>query len=433
MQLVKNNLLFISFLLLSSCFFGPFKEINNQIEDSWSDSNSYINNPTPLKEFNQLIDIKINKVYDFGLKSNKNFKNIILDPYFYSISTNGSIQALNIIENKLFWNYKHSNEIVAGLALNQESLFFVDNIGYLNAIDSKNGTLQWKVFVGEVFSPPLSYDRSVLVKSTNGKVFSINTLDGSYQWNYQLPASNLIIKSWGELVGSDNKIFIGSENGKIICLDFQNGTLIWETTFSQPKGTSELDRSNAATSTPILDDISLYVVSVNGNLSSISKTDGSIYWSRPLSSFYGMTSSLKSLYVTHNSGAIYRIEKDTSTVIWRNADLLGRDVSKPIMYLNYAIVSDYEGYLHFLDIENGTLVGRAKLSDYQLLINPNNIIHDKLLISNLEGELFLISLENMNTIELTNIYDTKNEDATKNSQDEKNTDDSFIDELFFWR
>ena len=89
--------------------------------------------------------------------------------------------------------------------------------------------------------------------------------------------------------------------------------------------------------------------------------------------------------------------------------------------------------MHFLDIENGTLVGRAKLSDYQLLINPNNIIHDKLLISNLEGELFLISLENMNTIELTNIYDTKNEDVTKNSQDEKNTDDSFIDELFFWR
>jgi len=433
MQSVKNKLLFIIFLLLTSCFFGPFKEINNQIEDSWSDSNSYIDNPTTLKDFNQVLEININNVYDFGEKSNKNFRNIILDQYFFYISINGTIEALDFLENKLFWNYKHSNEIVAGLALNQELLFFVDNIGYLNALNLTNGTLQWKVFVGEVFSPPLSFSSSVLVKSTNGKVFSINSTDGSYQWDYQLPSSKLTIKSWGEMVESDNKIFIGSENGKIICLDFQNGTLVWETTFSQPKGTSELDRSNAATSTPLFDEIAIYVVSVNGNLSSISKADGSIYWSRPFSSFYGMTNNSKSLFITHNSGAIYRIEKDTSKVIWRYADLLGRDVSKPIIYLNYAVVSDYEGYLHFLDIENGKLVGRAKLSDYQLLINPNNIIDNKLFISNLEGELFKISLDNNVAIEKTNFGDSKIEDLTKNSQDEKNTDDSFIDELFFWR
>jgi len=437
-QLVKTKLIFFLPFFLLSCF-GPIKELKYQIEDSWDDNPSYASNPKPLKDnFDNKISISIHLNGSFSNEIKRNLFISSEDDLIFSPSSIDEISALNITNFGNSWIYSHEKKIISGLVTKNKKLFFVDHDGYLISLSSQ-GDLEWKSFVGEVYSPPLSFNNSIVVKTTNNKFISLNTQDGSVQWFYQSPVSPLPIRSWGEMSFSNGVIYSGISSGKVLAINANNGLLIWESSYSPPKGVTEIERSNDTTSKVIVDEFALYVVSSNGDLSAISIIDGSILWKRPLSSFAGLAMHENYLYITHNSGSIYCIDKNTQKVIWRNVDLMGRDVSRGFVYQNQLIVSDYEGYLHFINLANGIIDAQLKISN-NIVLEPillNQI--DKLFFMSISGDYVLIS------VDLSNIKDSlpaenkahkdigeyENNDESK-IQPKNSDEESILDQLIFW-
>ena len=199
-----------------------------------------------------------------------------------------------------------------------------------------------------------------------------------------------------------------------------------------------MERSNDTTCKVIVDESVIYAVSSIGSIASLSSDNGQILWARPLSSFKGMTSDKDNLYVSHNSGSIYALSKETSKVKWRNSDLLGRDVSRGFIFNNLLIVSDFEGYVHFIDLDDGNIIARTKLSD-DLILNP---------VSGLEGKsLFFVSINgsfnelsfnfhkskiitsnSSESLEEIDVNDSENIKSNKKIDNE----DSILDKLIFW-
>jgi outer membrane protein assembly factor BamB len=431
MYSVKNKFLIFFSLFLASCL-GPVKELKYQIEDSFDDSPYYIDNPSQLNEIKNKFSINLDKEINLGEKSNRNFFLAKIDNFLFYASADGLVYSINIYNFEEQWNYKHSTKIVAGLSSNSDLVFFVDYDGFLCALGI-NGTLQWKIFVGEVLAPPLALSNYVVIRTTENEFLSLRTLDGSLVWNYKTQKNLLNVRSWGSLIISDDVVYSGISSGKIIALNLLNGSLIWETTYSQPSGTSDIQRSSSATSQPLSDEFFLYIVSNDGNIASISKRDGSVLWSRPLSSFSGITSDQNNIFVTHSSGAIYSIAKETSKVLWRNPDLLGRDVSRGYLYKNFLIYYDYEGYLHVLDKVNGEIISRMKVSD--TLLSPLIYFEekDKLLFSSLNGEIYSIAINFSDDLDLKKPQkNTSNSNNIEPILEPSKTEESFIDKLIFW-
>lgn len=437
MRLAKFSFfVFLSFFL-TSCF-GPVKELKYQIEDSWDDETSFINDPLPLAYIDNKIKIKINHEFSLGGDALRNMSIANSDRAFYFASRDGEIFAVSLINYQTEWIYDHKKNITSGLSYGADKIYFVDYSGYLCAL-SLQGNLQWKIFVGEVFSKPMFYENSIVVKTSTNKFISLHEIDGSILWSYQLPSSPLPIRSWGDLVYSEKILYAGGSSGKLLALNLKNGLLVWESTFSMPKGTSDIQRSNDTTSTPIIDEFYLYAVSSNGNIASIDKDNGSILWSRPFSSFIGMTSSKENLFVTHNSGAIYGISKEDGSVIWRNADLIGRDVSKGTILNDLLVVSDFEGYLHIIDINDGKIISRINLGNDLLLLPIFNPINKNLIFSSLNGQISEISIPNLDIQQQNevpkkeNSIINENDNLNKLDREDINENDSFLEKLFFWK
>lgn len=438
-QLTKTSFLFFIALTLSSCF-GPFKELKYQLEDSLEDSETFVDSPSDLKDLDNELNIIVESEFSSGKALKRNFNVTSNDTSLFLLSSSGTVTAVEMNSLNQLWQYEHNNEIFAGLSSNDNSIFFVDSNGFLISIDH-NGKLVWKSFVGEVLSPPLSLNDFVYIKSTDNKILSLNTIDGSLKWSYNLPASSLTIRSWGQINYKKDLLFIGAPAGKVVCLNRISGSLVWETTYSQPKGPSELERSNDTTSKPIFDEDFIYVVASNGNLATLSLLDGGIVWSRPLSSFYGLSLTKESIFVTHNSGSIYALSK-LDKVLWRNSDLQGRDVSKPFIFNNFVLVSDFDGYIHILDLVDGEIIARLKVTD-SFIIEPifakdtNNLF----LVSN-DGEIFKISFQKFddNNKNLTNndsyssVKDDENDSNTLSSNDsgEIVKSETILDSIIFW-
>ena len=434
-QLARTKLIFFIPFFLLSCF-GPVKELKYQIEDSMDDSSSFSQNPIPLDDdFINSIQIELKTAGSFSNGSQRNLEAVSIDENIFYPSANGKVISFNINNNKENWDYIHSSQITAGLEVLDLNLFFVDYDGFLICLNL-SGVIEWKTFVGEVFTKPFAINNSVIIKTTNNKFFSFNTMDGSVNWYYQLPLSPLPVRSWGEISYSDEIIYSGTSSGKVIAINYLNGLLMWETTYSPASGNSEIERSNDTTSKVIIDEYIVYAVSSKGNIAALSKKDGKILWKRPLSSFEGLILENNNLFVTHNTGSIYCIDKNSQKVLWRNAELLGRDVSRAIIYQNLLIVSDYEGYIHFLDQTNGNILARIKASS-DLILKPL-ILNNKqdLLLISLNGEYQLISINlekySRNPAQTDNVLqknDLNEENVDINSS---RNDENILDKLIFW-
>lgn len=424
MQLVKTKFIFCVVFFLSSCFIGPVKELKFQIEDSWDDSISYASNPVPLNKLDNKFEINILQKGFFDGVSRRNFKLLIDNQNIFYISTNGILSFYNLETNEYKDIYKHNINISSGISGNSKNLFFVDVEGYLCSFSFDHG-LNWRTFVGEVFSPPILIFDKVVTKNTNNEFIALNIIDGSVLWSYKLPTPPLSIRSWGPMSSADNLLFSGGPSGKTIAINALNGSLIWETTFSQPRGSSEIERSNDVTSEVALDDYAVYVASSNGNTSALSKVDGSILWDRPLSSFAGLSLYEDNLFVTHSSGSIYNLSKITNKIIWRNSSYTGRDTSKPIFFDNYIVVTDFEGWIHFLNKDDGLDQSRFKIAESTLL--EPIIFNDRLFFVSVNGEFNLLSLSNSIKV------NEQNQDKNLDNKDLKsNNEDSIIDNLIFW-
>lgn len=395
------------------------------------DSGTFAQDPAELNKVLDLIKVreKIKISYD---PPNRNFVTTFSKNNFFYASKNGGILSIDIASGNQNTIYKHYSNIDAGLASDNKHIYFIDNLGYVVAI-SLNGSLEWKSFVGEVFSPPLSIQSSIIIRTSNQKIISLNKFDGSLNWTYQGTKSPLTLRSWGELNYLNDTLYIGAPSGKLLALNYEKGTLLWEISYSQPKGVTDLDRSNDTTSKPLVIDQIIYAISSKGNISAISSIDGVVLWSRPLSSFVGMINDAENLFITHNSGSIYCLNKDTGKVLWRNAELMGRDLSKGLIIGDIILYTDFEGYLHFINKKNGKIIGRTKLSD-SLYLNPILLSENSLFISSLEGDIYNITISIFDDInsESTNSNKDNEQIIKSDNLDNQSSDESILDSIIFW-
>ncbi len=65
------NIVLLSALLLSGCFFGPVQELHDQIEDTYF-GNDFINTPSPLSDLKNNIDLEIVWQDNIGEHNGKN-------------------------------------------------------------------------------------------------------------------------------------------------------------------------------------------------------------------------------------------------------------------------------------------------------------------------------------------------------------------------
>ena len=381
---MKLVLLIIFFL--SGCFFGPVQELHDQIEDTYFDDD-FIDAPTPLKDLKTNIELKVVWQENVGEHNGTNLDIFYKEDFVYVASSSGAIKKINIKTGEESWERNFDIKITSGVTGDDDNLIFSTSDGFLWCIDL-NGELLWKTLLdGEVNSLPIVYDSKVVVKINSYKIVQLNIIDGSILWKYQAAIPPLTFKSEGKLAQSNKVIYLGLPGGKMIAIDAPTGGLVWESNISRAKGSTDIERANDITSHPVIDGPVIYGITTNGDISSLDRRTGKTIWTQPVSSFYGMAFDGFNLFVTHDSGAIYSVSKSDGEVMWRQGDLKFRKIRVGTIIHDFIAFGDYEGYVHFVGINDGRILGRIKLEDSQILNNIIKVDESLLLLMSAEGDI----------------------------------------------
>ncbi len=226
---------------------------------------------------------------------------------------------------------------------------------------ARTGAPLWQVRVtSEVMAPPVVGDGIVAVWSGDGKIHGLNAADGKTRWVHQRANPPLTIRNAAGGVINRGGLFTGTAGGRLVALDLATGAIGWESSVATPKGATELERIADVTSLPAVDDRRACAIAYQGRIACFDVVRGVLEWSRNISSLTGIASDERNLYVTDDRGSVHALDKSTGASVWKQDRLAKRHPGGPQIVGDFLGVVDAEGYLHLLDRNEGTLVGRAR-------------------------------------------------------------------------
>jgi len=280
----------------------------------------------------------------------------------YVASANGLVQALELDNGGKVWSTDIGQELTAAIGLSETTGFVATDDGDLVALNLKDGEEIWRTNIkSEVLAVPVVQAGQVAIQTVDGQLYLLDAETGKVRWSFDSNLPTLSIRGTSQPVFYENMLLAGFANGKVVGLNAANGAILWQERIGIPAGRSELERLVDVDGRLLVKDDTLYVIGYQGHVMAIDLRSGKARWKREASSYHGPLTGLGNIYLVSDDDHILAIDEQTTNDVWSQVDLEGRHLSEPVMFANQIAVSDYEGYIHFINQVDGTLVGREQL------------------------------------------------------------------------
>jgi outer membrane protein assembly factor BamB len=289
----------------------------------------------------------------------------------YAAAHDGKVLAVRAGTGKRVWKTKTGLQLSAGPSADGKLVVAGSSNGEVVALDSATGELLWTVQVtSEVLSAPALAAGKVLVQTVNGKITALDATDGATLWSVQQSMPRLSVRGTSAPVVARNLVISGFDNGRVTAFDLEDGGEVWDVLMDPPAGRSELERLIDINARIIVAGNDIYAVGYQGRVGGIALESGQLLWSQELSSGSDMGIDVGSLYIADQRSELVAVSRGSGRELWRSKDLRNRDISGPAVLGASVVVGDFEGYLHWFDLETGALQARAKTGSDRVASQP---------------------------------------------------------------
>ena len=272
------------------------------------------------------------------------------------------ISAWDKLTGKPLWHQSINEKISGGVNGGNGVVFLGTDHGNAIALNEKTGKTLWiKHLNTEILSLSIAKNGRIVFRTIDGKLHGLATQTGNIIWQQQqlTPVLSLYGASVPIIVGP--YVVAGFDNGKLAAYELQNGTAVWETTLTLPRGSNELDKMVDVDGKLSPLGSALFTTSFHGRISGVDLKTGKVHWAKKHSSYTGADANIEGVYTTDEAGNIWRLEPQTGNPLWKMDDLVGRAPTAPTLIgSNLIVVGDRKGNLHFINTQNGQFVARIK-------------------------------------------------------------------------
>jgi len=255
--------------------------------------------------------------------------------------------------------------VSAGVGGDEDVWLLATRDAYVIAIDGNSRSELWRTRVSsEVLARPLIYKNTVIVRTIDGKILSLDLASGKIRWQYQRAIPDLTLRGTSEPVIARGVIFAGLADGRLIAISPENGEVIWDVALAIPTGRSEIQRLIDIDGDAELYGRVLYAASFQGRIAAIDVDRGQFLWARDFSTHTGVVLDEKTLYSSDENGHLWALDRLNGATIWKQEKLEHRKLTRPTIIGDYIAVGDFEGYIHLLSRYDGHFVARFQLGQY---------------------------------------------------------------------
>ncbi|WP_314141008.1 outer membrane protein assembly factor BamB [Buttiauxella noackiae] len=323
------------------------------------------------------------------------------DGNIYAADRRGTVKAVNADDGKEVWsvdlsektNFYSSNLpalLSGGVTVDGAHVYIGSEKAQVYALNTSDGSIAWQSkAAGEVLSRPVVNDGLVLVHTSNGQLQAFDETDGAVKWTVNLDMPALSLRGESAPAVAFGAAIVGGDNGRVSAVLMKQGQLIWQQRISQATGATEIDRLNDVDTTPVIVNGVVYALAYNGNLTALDLRSGQVMWKRELGSVNDFIVDANRIFLVDQNDRVVALNADGGVTLWTQSDLLHRNLTSPVLYNGYLVVGDSEGYMHWINADDGRFVAQQKVDSSGFQTEPV-VASDKLLIQAKDGTLYAI-------------------------------------------
>ena len=297
----------------------------------------------------------------------------------FAAAVEGGVTALDLQSGQAVWHHDSELRLSGGPGAGEGLVVAGSLEGDVVALDAATGAQRWTAKVGnEILAAPVIGQGVVLVRSIDGRVTAFDADDGNRLWFWERETPSLSVRGSGSPLLGPGLLFVGSDDGTLSAISLADGRLLWEQTVAAPEGRTELDRMADIDGTPALEGTTIYATSYKGRTMAVDGPSGRPLWAHGAGGPGEVALGLDKVAVTSRDGTVWGLDKATGTAMWQQDGLLRRNVSAPAVQGEYAVVGDYEGYLHWLRLGDGAFAARVDAAGDPIRATP--VVADGILL-----------------------------------------------------
>lgn len=349
------------------------------------------NKPAELTAFKATAEVRSLWREQLSAADNHVFTPAVAGGGVYAAGADGTLARFD--EGKVVWRIQVGQALSGGVGSNGRLVAVGTAKGEVLTFDAANGKPLWQAQVSsEILAAPTVGDGVVIVRSGDARIFAFEANDGKRRWVYQRNTPTLSLRSHVGVVLGGRAILAGFPGGKLVALSPANGGALWEGAVALPKGTTELERVADLTSAPVVYGSQVCAVAYQGRVACFELSNGSLLWSRDVSSVAGLDVDQKGVYVSDEKGTVLAFDRQSGASLWKQDRLSYRGLSRPLAVGHHIIVADRSGIVHLLRQEDGGFAARFETDGSPVLADPQSY-QGGAVVQTQDGSLYALSMK----------------------------------------
>ena len=321
--------------------------------------------PSPVPQFKAQLDIEklwTARISDGVGEAYLSLKPALTERWAFAAAIDGEVYKLDRKTGAREWRVDLDRKITGGVSAAYGMVALGSANGEIIVLNEEDGSILWeKALGGQIMSTPAFGSERLVVQTIDGRLHGLDRQDGKTVRLFDTSIPILTLRGESSPVVMGGATLAGFANGKLVALDTDSGFVAWERLIGEPKGRSELERLIDLDGRFWVSGKIVYAVTYQGGLAAIDVPSGRVLWSKPLSSYSGVSEFLSQVYVVDEDSVLYAKDSVSGTDIWQLDDLKGRGLGAPTAYDRYVLVGDFEGFLYWLSYRDGSFLARAKV------------------------------------------------------------------------
>lgn len=277
-----------------------------------------------------------------------------------------------LADGKRLWKARIEDDVTGGVGAGDGLVLVGTGNGDLIALSAEDGKERWRApLQSEILAPPTARDGVVVVATGDGHLYGLAAADGARKWSIERDVPTLSLRGGSAPLTTPTLALHGFADGHLVAVDLQTGREAWDTPIVQPRGRTELERMVDADCQPVIEAGAVFAAAYQGRISAVDLATGTAGWARELSCDSALAVDTFNVYGTDTDDTVSAFDLSSGVVHWQQDALKGRYLTAPAVVGRYIAVGDVEGYVHWLDGEDGRLVGRHRPGRDAFLLAPH--------------------------------------------------------------
>jgi outer membrane protein assembly factor BamB len=248
---------------------------------------------------------------------------VAADGIVYVMDSDAVVSAFDIGNGGRVWRFDTKNDeddstnVGGGLALDQGTLYAVNGLSELVALDAAHGTMRWRSnFGAPARSSPTVVEGRLFLITIEDRLLALTTENGRQLWQYQAANPTTSVLGSPAPAYADGLMVAGFGSGEMAALRAESGTVVWTDLLATTLRTGSLANFSAIRGLPVVDRGRVYAIGMAGLMVADDLPTGRRLWERQVSGEDSLWAAGGWLFVVSLEQKIAAVSRDDGRIAW---------------------------------------------------------------------------------------------------------------------